>query len=125
MYSYERHIALGVEDTYGKLSHALKESGFLILSYVDVQHILESNFGDKFRKYYILNVCKPIAAKEIMGEDLKMGLFIPCKIAIYETEGGSQVSLLYVSALARDYLGRESVAGKYEEELVSIIDIIA
>ncbi|MEM0155859.1 MAG: DUF302 domain-containing protein [Thermoplasmataceae archaeon] len=125
MYSYEKDLDLDVEDVYGKLSHALKENGFIVLSYVDVQHILESNFGDKFRKYYILNVCKPIAAREVMAEDLRMGMFIPCKISIYETETGCHLSFLYVSALSRDYLGRESGVRKYEDEMVSIIDTIS
>lgn len=124
MYSYEKDFDLDVETTYGKISHALKDNGFIILSYVDMKQILESHFKEKFRKYYILNVCNPTAAKEIMAEDQRMGLFIPCKMSIYETDNGSHVSFLYVSALAHDYLDRDSVATKYEKEMLSIIESV-
>ncbi|QRF75511.1 hypothetical protein Thermo_01013 [Thermoplasmatales archaeon] len=122
MYSYEKDYDADVDEMYGRISRTLKSKGYIILSYVDMKQILETNFKESFAKYYILNVCKPIAAKEIMAQDERMGLFIPCKITLSETKSGTHVSMLRVSVLAKDYLKEDSVAKKYEDELVSAID---
>ena len=90
-----------------------------------MKQILESNFKDEFKKYYILNICKPLAAKEIMAQDERMGLFIPCKMSIFATDRGSHVSLLRVSEMAKDYLHEESRVKKYEDEVISILDSIS
>ena len=124
MFSYEKDYNADADETYGKISRALKAGGYIILSYVDMKQILESNFKDEFKKYYILNVCKPLAAKEIMAQDERMGLFIPCKMSIFATDRGSHVSLLRVSKMAKDYLHEESRVKKYEDEVISILDSI-
>ena len=125
MFSYEKDYNADADETYGKISRALKAGGYIILSYVDMKQILESNFKDEFKKYYILNVCKPLAAKEIMAQDERMGLFIPCKMSIFATDRGSHVSLLRVSKMAKDYLHEESRVKKYEDEVISILDSIS
>ncbi|MHB8361772.1 MAG: DUF302 domain-containing protein [Thermoplasmataceae archaeon] len=124
MYSYEHDYEYDAEKMFGIITKNMKENGYVTLSYVDVKQILESNFQEKFKKYYILNVCKPIAAKELLSEDERMGLFLPCKITISETKSGSHVSFLRVSKLAKDYLNVESKAKKYEEEMISILEKI-
>lgn len=125
MFSYEKDYNADTDETYGKISRALKAGGYIILSYVDMKQILESNFKDEFKKYYILNICKPVAAKEIMAQDERMGLFIPCKMSIFATDRGSHVSLLRVSEMAKDYLHEESRVKKYEDEVISILDSIS
>ncbi len=123
MISYERIIEANVEDTFGRISEGLKEEGYVLLSFVDVKEILTKNFGGTNKGYYILNVCKPQAAKELIGENEDYGLFLPCKMLLIEKENKTRVVIMRVSELARKYLGSDGakVSG-YEEELISLIN---
>ena len=125
MYKYERKVELSADKCFAKISSSLKEYGFVLLSYVDMQEILKKNFSENFLPYYILEVCKPSAAKEMVGIDIEYGLFLPCKIVLAERPSGTKIMMARVSQQSKDYLGAdESVAKKYEEELISIIDKI-
>lgn len=122
MHSFETTFPYDPDTMFGKLSSALKENGYAILSYVDMKEIIETKLNIPFQKYLLLNVCKPQAGKEIMDEDPRNGLFLPCKIFISPEEKGCRVSVLLVSVLVHDYLGKqETVAKKYEDEIISII----
>lgn len=122
MYSYERTIKNDAESVYGKLASSLKNAGYIILSYVDVKQILENNFKLKASPYFILNVCKPEAAKELIGENEEMGLFLPCKIVLIEKGQETRVLMLKVSEMARTHLNMDGkTAEKYENELIEVL----
>ncbi len=122
MHSFEITFPYDPETMYGKIFSALKEHGYGVLSYIDMKEIIETKLKTPFQKYLILNVCKPQAGKDIMDEDPRNGLFLPCKILLSPEEKGCTVTVLLVSVLLRDYLGREeTVAKKYEDEIISII----
>ncbi len=123
MISHERSVDAGIEDTFGKLSAELKEGGYVLLSYVDAKEILTKNFGGERPGYYILNVCKPQAALELLGENEDYGLFLPCKIVLIEKGKNTRVLMLRVSELGRKYLGSDGkTAEGFEEELISVIN---
>ena len=44
----------------GIIMKKMKDKGFVTLSYIDLKQILENNFQEKFKTYYIMNVCKRI-----------------------------------------------------------------
>lgn len=123
MFSYERMVDLDVENTFGKLSAKLKEESYILLSYVDVKEILTKNFGGENPGYYILNVCKPQAARDLIGENEDMGLLLPCKIVLVEKGDKTRVMMLRVSEVSKNYLGSNGKkAEEYEEELISVIE---
>lgn len=123
MISYDRTVELGIEDAFGKLSGELKKDGYVLLSFVDVKEILTKNFGGERPGYYILNVCKPPAARDLLGENEDYGLFIPCKIVLIEKDGKTKAMMMLVSELGRKYLGSDGKkAEEYEKELISVID---
>jgi len=125
MYKFERKVELSADKCFAKISSSLKENGFVLLSYVDMQEILKKNFSDDFPPYYIMEVCKPSAAKEMVGINSEYGLFLPCKIVLAEDSFGTRIMMARVSQQSKDYLSAdESVAKKYEEELISIINKI-
>ncbi len=112
-----------VENTFGALSAKLKSVGYIVLSFVDVKEILEKNFGGERPGYYILNVCKPPAARDLIGENEDMGLLLPCKIVLIEKGEQTRVLMLRISELAQKYLGSDgSKAIGYENELISVLE---
>lgn len=123
MYKFERIVPYSADECFSKISSALKEIGFVMLSYVDMQEIFKKNFSDNFRPYYILEVCKPEAAREMVSINAEYGLFLPCKIVIDERPPGTAIMMARVSQQSKDYINAdEGIALKYEEELVSMIN---
>lgn len=125
MYKYERNLEIGAEKAFGAVSKQLKESNYVILSYVDVKEIIKNKFGEDFPFYFILDVCKPAAARELISRNHDYGLFLPCKIVIRGNGDNSVVSMLRVSEMAESHLSdSKEHALKYEEELIAALESI-
>lgn len=123
MLSYERMVKGDVENTFGSISSKIKEQGYILLSFVDVKEILTKNFGGEHPGYYILSVCKPPAARDLIGENEDMGLLLPCKIVLVEKGENTRVMMLRVSELAQHYLNSDGKkAIEYERELISVLE---
>lgn len=125
MFSFEKTVESDIENTYGLLSSRLKAAGYMVISFVDVKEILEKNFGGERTGYYILNVCKPAAARDLIGENEDMGLLLPCKIVLMEKGQKTKVLMLRISELSQKYLGsdgRKAIA--YENELIEVLNAL-
>lgn len=122
MYKFEREIGLDVDKSFLKVSQSLKEKGYVVLSYVDVKEIIKNKFDEDFPGYYILEVCKPAAARELISSNSDYGLFLPCKIVIEGTDSGSRIKMLLVSEMAGTHLKEDmSRPRSYEMELEEVL----
>ena len=126
MFKFEREIGLDIEKSYLKVTQKLKDAGFVVLSYVDVKEIIKNKFGEDFPGYYILDVCKPAAARELISSNHDYGLFLPCKVTLESTgEGRTVVKMLLVSELAEKYLGADPERPRaYEAELMEALNAL-
>ena len=123
MYKFERELELEIDKAFLKTTQLLKEKGYVVLSYVDIKEIISKNFGEEFPGYYIMNVCKPVAAKEMISSNHDYGLFLPCKVVIEAKGNKSVIKMLVVSELASTYLKVDpSVPRGYEEELIAVLN---
>ncbi len=123
MYKFERELDIGAEKAFGAVSKKLKEFEYVLLSYVDVKEIIRNKFGEDFPFYFMLDVCKPAAARELITRNQDYGLFLPCKIVIAGDESSSKVMMLRVSEMAETFLSEDrKYALKYEEELVEVLN---
>lgn len=126
MFKFERVIELDIEKAFLKVSQKLKDAGFVVLSYVDIREIVKNKFGEDFPGYYILDVCKPAAARELISSNHDYGLFLPCKVTL-ETSGNGKtlVKMLLVSELAEKYLNSDpSRPRAYESELIGALNAL-
>ncbi len=125
MYKYERELNIGAEKAFGLISKQLKENDYVVLSYVDVKEIIKNKFGEEFPFYFILDVCKPAAARELISRNQEYGLFLPCKVVIAGDESRSKVMMLRVSEMAEKHLSDSGEhALKYEEELIRALESV-
>jgi uncharacterized protein (DUF302 family) len=125
-YKFERVISDSVDKVFSRLSQRLKDSGYVILSIVDVRETLSNSGLDKnFKPFYILDVCKPKAAHLLIGSNDEYGLLLPCKIMLTSKNSGTVVEMLKVSELASRYLNENrEMAAQFEKELISAINSI-
>ncbi len=122
MYKFERELDLEIDKAFLKTTKELKEKGYVVLSYVDVKEMFSKNFGDDFPGYYILNVCKPAAAREMIPSNSDYGLFLPCKVVLAANGNKTTLKMLLVSELVSSYIDADpSVPEKYEQELIGVL----
>ncbi len=94
-YAFSTVADASYEDAISKVTEALKEEGFGVLTEIDVKATLKKKLDREFRKYMILGACNPPFAHRSLEADLDVGLLLPCNVIVYETDDNKA----YVSAI--------------------------
>jgi len=94
-YAFSTVLDKSYEDAISKVTDALKEEGFGVLTEIDVKETLKKKLDRDFRKYVILGACNPPFAYRSLNADLDVGLLLPCNVIVYETDDGKA----YVAAI--------------------------
>jgi uncharacterized protein (DUF302 family) len=76
------------DEVIEKVTEALKEEGFGVLSDIDVKETLRNKLDVDFRKYRILGACNPPNAHKALTTEPNIGLMLPCNVVVQETENG-------------------------------------
>lgn len=82
-----------------KVTDALKEEGFGVLTEIDVKETLKKKIDVDFKPYKILGACNPqFAHKALLAED-KIGTMLPCNVIVQQNENGT-IEVTVVDPLA-------------------------
>ena len=88
-YYYSKTVQGDFDKAVSRISKALKDEGFGILTEIDVKSTLKKKLDVDFRNYRILGACNPpFAYKALQAED-KIGTMLPCNIVVQETSDGN------------------------------------
>lgn len=99
-YGYTAHMrGVSFDDARARVTDALKQEGFGILTEIDVQSTLKAKLDRSFRKYLILGACNPQLAHRALEAELGIGLLLPCNVCVWEEEDGSVVSIARPQAM--------------------------
>jgi uncharacterized protein (DUF302 family) len=127
-YAFSTVLDTSYEDAIFKVTDALKEEGFGVLTEIDVKSTLKKKLNVDFRKYVILGACNPPYAYRTLKTDLDVGLLLPCNVIVYETDDKKA----YVSALnpvsALEVIKSEElrkIAEEVSEKLKRVIEKVA
>ncbi|MEG3618702.1 DUF302 domain-containing protein [Magnetovibrio sp. PR-2] len=86
------HISKTVEDSMDgaveKVTAALKNYGFGVLTQIDVKATLKNKIEVDFREYRILGACNPHFAYEALQSEDMIGTMLPCNVIVQERENG-------------------------------------
>jgi uncharacterized protein (DUF302 family) len=83
-YGYVRTIGLPFEEAVKRTEAALKQEGFGVLCQIDIQAKLKEKLGIDFPRYTILGACNPALAHQALGDEINIGLLLPCNAVVYE-----------------------------------------
>ncbi len=127
-YAFSAILDTSYEDAISKVTDALKEEGFGVLTEIDVKSTLKQKLNVDFRKYVILGACNPPYAYRTLQTDLDVGLLLPCNVIVYETDDKKA----YVSAInpvaALEVIKSEplkKIAMEVSEKLKKVIERVA
>ena len=94
-YGFQAKLDVPYEAAIEKVTAALKEEGFGVLTEIDVKATMKKKLDADFRKYVILGACNTNLAYQALSKELEIGLMLPCNVIVYDDEdGGSTVSII-------------------------------
>ncbi|MDX2361257.1 MAG: DUF302 domain-containing protein [Crocinitomicaceae bacterium] len=111
------------EQAIEKVTAALKEEGFGVLTNIDMQATLKNKLDVDIDRYEILGACNPnFAYKALQSED-KIGLMLPCNVILQEKGEGVEVSVVdpVASMQAIENPALEPIAGEVQAKLKAVI----
>lgn len=127
-YAFTTVLNTSYEEAISRITAALKEEGFGVLTEIDVKATLKKKLGVDFRKYVILGACNPPYAHRTLQTDLDVGLLLPCNVIVYETDDKKA----YISAInpisALEVIKKEElrkIAQEISERLKRVIDKVS
>jgi len=90
-YGIRKTIKVSFEEAVKKITAALKEQGFGVLTEIDMQATLKKKVGADMRRYTILGACNPNLAHRAVQSETEIGLLLPCNVIVYENDDSEMV----------------------------------
>lgn len=112
------------DEARDKVTAALKEEGFGVLTNIDMTGTLKNKLDVDIRKYEILGACNPdFAYKALQSED-NIGLMLPCNVVIQKKGDGITVAVIdpVVSMMGIENKELQPIAGEVREKLKRVLE---
>ena len=108
-----------------RVTEALKNEGFGILTEIDVKETLKKKLDIDFKKYRILGACNPPYAHKALQAEDKIGTMLPCNVIVQEINPGIvEVAAInpMASMLAVDNKQLMEIADEITAKLKNVIE---
>ncbi len=124
-YHFSKTLSTDFDTAIAKVTEALKQEGFGILTEIDMQAALKNKLGVDFRRYKILGACNPPFAHKAVTAEPHIGTMLPCNVIVQEHAPGKvEVSAVdpvaSMMAVKNEQLGK--IAGDVRERLKRVVE---
>ena len=126
-YYFSKILDISFDDAIAKVTEALKEEGFGVLTEIDVKETLKKKIDVDFHPYRILGACNPKLAHQALTAEDKIGTMLPCNVIVQQLDGG-KIEIAAVdpaasmAAVQNDDLGK--IAGTVRAKLSQVIETL-
>ncbi|MBE3553338.1 MAG: DUF302 domain-containing protein [Kyrpidia tusciae] len=128
MFHYTVTTDKSLEESVRALEESLKERRFGVLWQMDIPEKLREKGVSFDTPYRVLEVCNPQEAARVLGKELLVGYFLPCKIVVYRDGEKTKIGLprptMLLGHASEDAELRE-IARRVEEQLTAAVDAAA
>ena len=114
-YGLKVDLPLAYETALQRVTEALKQEGFGVLTTIDVTRTLKEKLDRDFRRYVILGACNPVLADRALHAELDIGLLLPCNVIVYEREPGTSTVAAMAPLPAMGLIGNPKVVDVAKE----------
>lgn len=126
-YYYSRTVEMPFDEAEARVTEALKDQGFGILTEIDVRATLKKKLDVEFRPYKILGACNPPFAHKALEAEDKIGTMLPCNV-ILQAAGDGQTEVAAVDPVASmqavENPQLSEIAGEVRDRLRAAVDAL-
>ncbi len=87
-YYFTKTIHMPFDEAITRVTEALKQEGFGVLTEIDVKATMKKKLDVDFRPYRILGACNPPFAHQALLAEDKIGTMLPCNVIVQEHAPG-------------------------------------
>ncbi len=123
-YYFKRTLKSDIANVREKLSEALKNEGFGIISEIPLHEKFKEKLNIDARPYFILGACNPQFAHNALELDEYVGLLLPCNVVLFENpDESTEVAVISAVAIMKIAGNKEleAMAEKIDKHLISAI----
>jgi uncharacterized protein (DUF302 family) len=113
---YVRSTDKSVEEAASAVEASVQRHGFGVLHTYDFRATLRSKGFDLPNECRVLEVCNPKQAAEILRNDMRVNMALPCRISVYEDSGQTKIGMIRPTALL-GLISQSGELGKAAEEV--------
>jgi uncharacterized protein (DUF302 family) len=87
-YTFSKVVDTDFDETIEQVTEILKDSGFGVLTEIDVKATLKKKLDVDFRDYRILGACNPGYAYRALQAEDEIGSMLPCNVIVQRMPDG-------------------------------------
>jgi uncharacterized protein (DUF302 family) len=128
MYGFNTTLHMPFDAAITKVTEALKQEGFGILSDIDVKATLKAKINADIPRYRILGACNPALAYRAIEAEPEIGLLLPCNVLVHEAPNGAIIVSFMDPAAVLKLVDKEEVhalGAEVRAKLMKVRDSLA